>query len=61
MIPMIRIQTPAAKNDTQGLIIAALDFKVDSNVSVMPGIEVHTLQGANDSDITPRVTFFWGF
>ena len=50
-----------AKNDTQGLIIAAVDFKVDPNVSVMPGIEVHTLQGAKDSDITPRVTFYWGF
>ncbi len=50
-----------AKNDTRGLIIAALDFKVDSHVSIMPGVEVHTLQGANDSDVTPRVTFFWGF
>ena len=51
----------AAKNDAQGLIIAALDFKVDPNVSVMPGIEVHTVQGADNSDITPRVTFYWGF
>ena len=51
----------SAKNDTQGLIIGALDFKVDSHVSIMPGVEVHTLQGANDSDVTPRVTFFWGF
>ncbi len=51
----------AANNDRQGLIIGAIDFKVAPNVSVMPGIEVHTLQGANDSDITPRVTFFWEF
>jgi len=51
----------AAKNDAQGLIIAAIDFKVDPNVSVMPGVEVHTVQGANDSDITPRVTFYWEF
>ncbi len=51
----------SAENDKQGLIIGAVDFKVDSNVSVMPGIEVHTLQGAEDSDITPRVTFYWEF
>lgn len=51
----------AAKNDAQGLFIGAVDFKVAPNVSIMPGIEVHTLQGANDSDVTPRVTFFWEF
>lgn len=51
----------AAKNDTQGLIIGAVDFKVAPKVSVMPGIEVRTLQGADNSDLTPRVTFFWEF
>ena len=51
----------AAKNDTQGLIIAAIDFKVDPHVSIMPGVEIHTLKGAKDTDVTPRVTFFWGF
>jgi hypothetical protein len=51
----------AAKNDTQGLIIGAVDFKVAPKVSVMPGVEVRTLQGAKDSDLTPRVTFFWEF
>ena len=51
----------SAENDRQGLIIGAVDFKVASNVSVMPGIEVHTLQGAENSDVTPRVTFFWEF
>jgi hypothetical protein len=50
-----------AKNDTQGLIIAALDFKVDLHVSIMPGVEVNTLQGTDNSDVTPRVTFYWGF
>lgn len=51
----------AVTNDRQGLIIGALDFKVAPKVSVMPGVEVHTVQGANDSDVTPRVTFFWQF
>jgi hypothetical protein len=51
----------AAKNDTQGLFIGAVDFKVAPKVSVMPGVEIHTLQGASDSDVTPRVTFFWEF
>lgn len=51
----------AANNDKHGLIIGAVDFKVDKHVSVMPGIEVHTLQGADNSDVTPRVTFFWEF
>jgi len=50
-----------AKNDKHGLIIGAIDFKVGSKVSVMPGVEAHTLEGANNSDITPRVTFFWEF
>ena len=51
----------SAINDKQGLIIGAVDFKVAPKVSIMPGIEVHTLQGAIDSDVTPRVTFFWEF
>ncbi len=51
----------AAKNDKQGLIIGAVDFKVGPKVSVMPGVEVHTLEGAKNSDVTPRVTFFWEF
>ncbi|MEO8233434.1 MAG: hypothetical protein ABI638_14210 [Ignavibacteriota bacterium] len=51
----------AANNDTQGLIIGAVDFKVAPSVSVMPGVEVHTLQGVDNSDVTPRVTFFWEF
>ena len=51
----------AAKNDKQGLIIGAVDFKVAPKVSVMPGIEVHTLEGADNSDVTPRVTFYWKF
>jgi len=48
-------------NDRQELFIGAVDFKVAPKVSIMPGIEVHTLQGAIDSDVTPRVTFFWEF
>ncbi len=49
------------KNDMQSLVLGAIDFKVAKNVSVMPGIEVHTLEGADNNDITPRVTFFWEF
>lgn len=51
----------AVINDRQSLMIGAIDFKVAPKVSVIPGVEVHTLQGANDSDVTPRVTFFWEF
>lgn len=50
-----------ANSDRQGLFIGAVDFKVASHVNVMPGIEIHTLQGADNSDVTPRVTFFWEF
>lgn len=48
-------------NDRQELFIGAVDFKVAPKVSIMPGIEVNTLQGASNSDVTPRVTFFWEF
>ena len=51
----------SSKNDKQSLIIGALDFKVAPKVSVMPGVEVHTLQGADNNDVTPRITFFWEF
>jgi hypothetical protein len=51
----------AAENDRQGLIVGAVDFKVNSNISIMPGVEVHTIQGAEDNDLTPRITFFWEF
>jgi hypothetical protein len=51
----------ASSNDQNGLFIAAVDFKVAPKVSVMPGVEVRTLQGASNSDVQPRVTFFWEF
>jgi hypothetical protein len=51
----------SASNDKHGLILGAIDFKVAPKVSIMPGIEVGTLQGASNSDIQPRVTFFWEF
>jgi hypothetical protein len=51
----------AAGNDTRGLFLGAVDFKVASKVSIMPGIEVETLQGATDSNVIPRITFFWQF
>lgn len=51
----------AVTNDKQSLILGAVDFKVAPKVSIMPGFEVHTLQGTADKDVTPRVTFFWEF
>ncbi len=51
----------AVKNDVRQLILGAIDFKVASNVSVMPGIEIQTLENADNSDVTPRITFFWEF
>ena len=51
----------SAKNDANSLIVAAVDFKVAPTVSVMPGIEVRGLEGAENSDIVPRATFYWVF
>ena len=51
----------SAKNDMQSLIIGAVDFKVAKNVSIMPGVEVRTLEGTDNNDLTPKVTFFWQF
>ncbi|HPD32937.1 MAG TPA: hypothetical protein P5545_01875 [Bacteroidota bacterium] len=50
-----------AKNDKQNLIIGAIDFKVMPNFDIMPGIEIHTLEGKDHDDITPRITFYWIF
>lgn len=56
----------AAKGDSRNLIIAALDWKVDENVSVMPNIVVETYETAPggrsiDPSVTGRVTFYFVF
>lgn len=52
-------------NDASGLLIAALDFKADEHVHVMPGVEMlmkkDNISGKNVKDLVPRVTFFWSF
>ena len=59
-------------NDSEGLLIAALDFKADAHVHIMPGVEMHTKKNVtidengattatNVKDLVPRVTFFWSF
>lgn len=49
------------ENDVQSLILAAVDFRAANNVNIMPGIEVLGREGADNSDVIPRVTFFWKF
>lgn len=48
-------------NDVRSLIVAAVDFKAADNVNFMPGVEVIGREGADASDIIPRVTFLWQF
>jgi len=50
-----------AKDDQEALIIGAVDFAVAPTVHVMPGVEMHTLEGQDNDDLVPRVTFFWEF
>lgn len=55
----------SAKYDATNLILAGVQFNPIKNVSVTPNIEVVTYQApsgaTNDSDVTPRVSFFWVF
>ncbi|MDT8324995.1 MAG: hypothetical protein RRA94_12850 [Bacteroidota bacterium] len=48
-------------DDVRSLLIAALDYRVASNVSFMPGVEMLSREGMDDSDVIPRVTFLWNF
>jgi hypothetical protein len=50
-----------ATNDSRSLLIAAADFRVAPTVNFAPGVEVRGLEGAESSDIIPRVTFNWEF
>ncbi len=54
------------KNDGKSLILAGIDYSPVENVTITPNVEVTTYQaaapqGANKSDVTPRLTFFWEF
>ena len=51
-----------ASNDGTSLILAGIQFNPIKNVSITPNIEVFSHQASGvDSDVTPRVTFFWVF
>ena len=47
--------------DGRNLIIGALDFRVDKNVSIMPNVEALTYQSDLANDVTGRVTLFYQF
>lgn len=48
-------------DDVRSLLIAALDYRAADNVSFMPGVEILSREGMDDSDVIPRVTFLWTF
>lgn len=48
-------------NDGKSLILAGVQFNPIKNVSVTPNVEVFSYQGNGDSDVTPRVSFYWVF
>ncbi|MCB2205432.1 hypothetical protein KQI65_11850 [bacterium] len=48
-------------DDVRSLLLAALDYRAASNVSFMPGVEVLSREGMENSDVIPRVTFLWKF
>ncbi|MGE5401018.1 MAG: hypothetical protein ACM3S2_11490 [Ignavibacteriales bacterium] len=48
-------------NDQSSLLIGALDFRVDKNVSIMPNIEMVKYQGISPKDLVGRVTFYFQF
>ena len=51
-----------ADNDGKSLILAGLQFDPVKNVSITPNVEVFTYQKSGvDSDIIPRITFYWQF
>ncbi len=50
-----------ADKDARNLIIGALDFRVDKNVSIMPNVEALTYQSDGANDLTGRVTLFYQF
>ena len=49
-------------NDGTSLIIAGIQFNPIKTVSVTPNVEVFSHQASGvDSDVTPRVSFYWVF
>jgi hypothetical protein len=55
-----------SKGDARNYIIAALDWKVDKNVSIMPNLLFETYEGpsggsAPDASVTARLTFYYVF
>lgn len=47
--------------DARNLILGAVDFRVDKNVSIMPNIETVTYQSDGANDVIGRVTFSYQF
>jgi hypothetical protein len=49
-------------NDGTSMILAGLQFNPVKNVSITPNVQVFSYQKSGvDSDVTPRITFFWEF
>ncbi len=49
-------------NDGHSLILAGVQFTAAKNISVTPNVEITSYQKSGvDSDVTPRVTFFYKF
>lgn len=47
--------------DGTNLILGAIDFRVDKNVSIMPNVEAVTYQSKGANDVIGRVTFYYQF
>ena len=48
--------------DGRSMILAGLQFNPAKNVSITPNVEVFSYQASGvDSDVTPRITFYWEF
>ncbi|MCU7490729.1 MAG: hypothetical protein HF300_04305 [Ignavibacteria bacterium] len=53
--------TDMDKNDRTDLILGAVDFQVDKNVSIMPNLESVKYSGIKAGDLIGRVTFSYQF
>ncbi|MGE5457249.1 MAG: hypothetical protein ACM3RX_02725 [Methanococcaceae archaeon] len=53
--------TDLNKNDRTNLILGAVDFQVDKNVSIMPNVESITYSGVDAKDLVGRMTFSYQF
>jgi hypothetical protein len=51
-----------ADNDGRNMILAGLQFNPAKNISITPNVETFSYQRDGvDSDVVPRVTFYWEF